>query len=388
MILAFFSSMGGSAWGGSEHLWAATAHDALAAGHRVLISVPRWRPRAPGIERLCHAGAQVFERPRLRSKSLWRFIDSVALRHWSFGRQQPDVLCINQGGTFDFLTANHSATLRDLTFGFRVPYVVLCHYNDEVLLRTQGLRNRVEPFLERASRVGFVSEHNRRLVERQIGCRLPNVVILRNPVNLSDTAPVPWRASLNPVRFCTVARLETRYKGQDVLFEALAAAPWRQRPWELRLYGKGPDQQYLQRLAHMFGIADRVQFMGHVDDIRAVWASNDILVLSSFGEGIPLTLVEAMLCGRPGVVTDVGGNTEWVEDGTTGFVAAAATPQSVAAALERAWAARSRWREMGVRAHAVALSRYDPHPGRTLLGLLEQVARETARSGRKPDDSH
>jgi glycosyltransferase involved in cell wall biosynthesis len=132
----------------------------------------------------------------------------------------------------------------------------------------------------------------------------------------------------------------------------------------------------------MFGIADRVHFMGHVDDLRAVWADNDLLVLSSFGEGIPLTLVEAMLCGRPAVVTDVGGNTEWLEDGTTGFVAPAATPQSVAAALERAWAARPQWRQMGERARDAALARYDPRPGRTLLGLLEQVARERSTPGR------
>jgi len=376
MILAFFSSMSGSAWGGSEELWAATAHAGIAAGHRVLISVPRWRPHAPGIERLRDVGAQVFERPRLRSKTLWRFIDRATLRHWSFGRRRPDVLCLNQGGTFDFLTTNHPAALRDLTCGFRVPYVVLCHYNDEVILRTQRLRDRVEPFLRLAYRVGFVSEHNRRLVERQIACRLSNAIILRNPVNLSDTAAVPWRASLNPVRFCTVARLETRHKGQDVLFEALAADVWRDRPWELRLYGRGPDQHYLERLARMFGIADRVHFMGHVDDLRAVWRDNDILVLSSFGEGIPLTLVEAMLCGRPAVVTEVGGNSEWLEDGTTGFIASAATPQCVAAALDRAWVARSQWGQMGERARAAALARYDPHPGSTLLDLLEQAARE------------
>ncbi|MFN8626309.1 MAG: glycosyltransferase family 4 protein [Candidatus Binatia bacterium] len=382
MILAFFSSMGGSSWGGSEDLWATTAHDALAAGHRVLISVPRWQPRAPAIERLLHAGALVFERPRVHSKSLRRFIERVAFHRSFFSRQRPDVLCINQGGTFDFVTANHPNTLRDLTVGFRVPYVVLCHYNDEVFLRTQRLRDRVEPFLCRASRVGFVSEHNRRLVERQIARRLPNAVILRNPVNLSDTAAVPWRASSNPVRFCTVARLETRHKGQDVLLEALAGAAWGQRPWELRLYGRGSDRHYLERLARMLDIDDRVHFMGHVDDIRTVYADNDILVLSSFGEGIPLTLVEAMLCGRPAVVTDVGGNTEWLEEGTTGFIAAAATPQSVGAALERAWAARAQWRQIGERARAAALARYDPHPGHTLLGLLEQVARKNAPAAR------
>ena len=53
---------------------------------------------------------------------------------------------------------------------------------------------------------------------------------------------------------------------------------------------------------------------------------------------MPLALVEAMLCGRTAVVTDVGGNAEWIEDGETGFVAEAATAKSFGAALkERGW---------------------------------------------------
>jgi glycosyltransferase involved in cell wall biosynthesis len=58
-------------------------------------------------------------------------------------------------------------------------------------------------------------------------------------------------------------------------------------------------------------------------------------------------LVEAMLCGRIGIVTDVAGNTEILEDDVTGFVAAAPTAGHLDAALERAWIRRKEWREMG-----------------------------------------
>ena len=53
-----------------------------------------------------------------------------------------------------------------------------------------------------------------------------------------------------------------------------------------------------------------VHFRGHVNDIRAIWEQNHLLVLPSRYEGLPLALVEAMWCGRPAVVTDVGGNAE------------------------------------------------------------------------------
>ena len=106
-----------------------------------------------------------------------------------------------------------------------------------------------------------------------------------------------------------------------------------------------------------------------------MWAENHLLVLPSRVESAPLALVEAMLCGRPAVVTDVGGMTEWVQEADTGYVAEAPTAQSVGAALERAWQNRARWPELGRRAHRVAIGRYDPVPGASLLQLLLEAAR-------------
>src|SRR5207245_589821 len=103
----------------------------------------------------------------------------------------------------------------------------------------------------------------------------------------------------------------------------------------------------------------------------------------SYAEGTPLALVEAMLCARPAVVTDVGGNAEWVEEGATGFLAAAPTARSIGDALERAWGARERWPALGHAARTAALARHDPAPGRTVLALLERAVdgRDVARRG-------
>jgi len=81
-----------------------------------------------------------------------------------------------------------------------------------------------------------------------------------------------------------------------------------------------------------------------------------------------------MLCGRAAVVTDVGGNAEWIEDGQTGFVAEAATAKSFGAALERAWLARGDWGEMGIRARHSALRRFGKSPGKALLKIVLAAA--------------
>lgn len=376
MILGFYSTMEGFAWGGSEDVWAAAARAALAGGDRVIISVPRWRPRAAELQRLIGAGALASERCRLHSKKLRRMVDHFLLRNRAFARLRPDVVCVSQGATYDVVIGKHQSTLSRLTAVFRIPYVVLCQYNDEMLLQGEHMREAARLFLGRAARVVFVAERNWRLAERQLACRLSNASVMHGPAKLTSTALVPWRrpnGADDAARLCSVARLETRHKGQDVLFEALSHARWRERRWELRLYGSGPDRQYLERLAHLFGIADRVRFMGHVPDLRAVWAENDLLVLPSYGEGTPLALMEAMLCGRPAMVTDVGASAEWIEEDKTGFVAAAPVVTCVAAALERAWVARDRWREMGEQAHLAAIARQDPDPGNTLLTVLRAV---------------
>jgi glycosyltransferase involved in cell wall biosynthesis len=306
-------------------------------------------------------------------------VDRLTFHDRAFRHPEPDVLCISQGATYDFLTTQHAAMLRQLTRGGRIPYVVLCLYNDERSIARQSLRDWGRDFLGGAARVAFVSEHNRRLAERQLACDLPNALVLQNPVNVSDTAPLSWPSSGRVARLACVARLSIRHKGQDALLDALRTPPCPSRPWQLRLYGKGPDEQHLRALVSHYGLAGRVHFMGHVPDVQGIWAENELLVLPSYGEGTPLALLEAMLCGRPAVATDVGGNAEWIDDGKTGFIAAAPTARSIGDALGAAWAAHDRWPEMGRAARASVLARYDPAPGRTLLKLLEEAARADER---------
>ena len=92
---------------------------------------------------------------------------------------------------------------------------------------------------------------------------------------------------------------------------------------------------------------ENVEFRGHVGSIQDVWKNHHLLVLPSRLEGLPLVLVEAMLCGRPAVVTNVAGNSEVLDDNETGFLAAAPTAAHFDEAMERAWQRRNQWEDMG-----------------------------------------
>ena len=74
--------------------------------------------------------------------------------------------------------------------------------------------------------------------------------------------------------------------------------------------------------------------------VEKIWAENQALVMPSRFEGLPLAMVEAMLCGRPIVATDIAGHSEIIDDGITGFLARAPTVPALLEALEKLWQRR------------------------------------------------
>jgi glycosyltransferase involved in cell wall biosynthesis len=163
------------------------------------------------------------------------------------------------------------------------------------------------------------------------------------------------------------------WKGQDILLEVLSSDVWKSRQWKLRIYGNGSDKLHIEHLIKMFGLQERAAFAGFVNDTREIWSDSQLMVLPSRGEGTPLATLEAMMCGRPVVTTDVGGNREVLEEGLTGWIADAATPRSFGQAMERAWLDRGRWAEMGRAAHLRAIEVDAQEPSRLLLTVIKNA---------------
>ena len=86
---------------------------------------------------------------------------------------------------------------------------------------------------------------------------------------------------------------------------------------------------------------------GGYANIEEIWSANHVLVMPSRYEGGPLASVEAMLCGRPVVGTDVGRHPEIIIDGITGFLVGAPSVANLAQGLERLWANRGNLESMG-----------------------------------------
>ncbi|GIW56940.1 MAG: hypothetical protein KatS3mg082_3344 [Nitrospiraceae bacterium] len=91
-----------------------------------------------------------------------------------------------------------------------------------------------------------------------------------------------------------------RYKGFEMIFEALARIPDEPTP-HLNLVGAGDDQPRLRAVAAQLGVQDRVTFWGILDDARlaAAYEDCDVFVMPSKQEGFGIVFLEAMLRGKP-----------------------------------------------------------------------------------------
>ena len=117
-------------------------------------------------------------------------------------------------------------------------------------------------------------------------------------------------------------------KNLPLLLEAWTEPSLAKREGSLILVGPGNDRQELVDLAASLGITDRVQFTGAVDNPAEYLRAADIFVLPSLAEGMSNSLLEAMATALPCAVSGIGGNTDLINDGTTGRLVENPTPQA------------------------------------------------------------
>jgi len=208
--------------------------------------------------------------------------------------------------------------------------------------RSRALRTAVTAILRHSTVVVAQSTNTRDNVYRYYGYRGPIELV---PLGIRQPAVEPaarHRLGLPEDVFLavTVGRL-VRRKTLDVLLRALA------RPVcegvHLAVVGAGPELDALRSLALELGIADRVIFLGRVDESRKwqVLQASDAYVSSTMHEGFGLVYLEGMAAGLPVVTPNYGGQVDFLRDGETGFLVPPGEVDDLAAAIARLRANRA-----------------------------------------------
>ena len=109
--------------------------------------------------------------------------------------------------------------------------------------------------------------------------------------------------------------------GVDILAQAFVKAANQDQGLRLLLLGNGSQSSYLQEIFNRGGVMERVYLPGQVSqsDLPRYYQMADLYISASHIDGSSVSLMEALACGRPVLVSDIPGNREWVEPGNNGW---------------------------------------------------------------------
>ena len=194
-----------------------------------------------------------------------------------------------------------------------------------------------------ADRVTAVAEAVRDHVHLTEGCPLDKIVVIPNGIDTAGVPAPPGSPGLPPDLGAegepgkvvgTITRLVWK-RGHEELLAAAAIIARAEPGAKLLIVGDGPLRASLEDRARQLGLNGEVRFLGAVAHAARLLPSFDVFVLSSLLEGMSNALLEAMAAGRPVVATRVGGNSELVVDGETGFLVPPRDPEALANAVIR-----------------------------------------------------
>lgn len=229
-------------------------------------------------------------------------------------------------------TANVYGSLMGKMMG--IPVVATVHgknYFAEQVKRRVAYR-----YVSRAARMVAVSEDLKQFIVQQVGVAENRVGVVYNGVTVAESPSVDQlsaiRADLHLAGYDhVIGAVGSLYpvKGHIHLIKALPEILRACPKTILLVIGQGELEQALKAEVVKRNLDAHVRFLGFRSDVPALLWLFDVFVLPSLSEGLSMALLEAMAAGRPVVATKVGGNSELVLDGDTGFLIDSQSPEAI-----------------------------------------------------------
>lgn len=211
-----------------------------------------------------------------------------------------------------------------------------------------------------------VSDAVRNCLADVAGIPRKRLVTIRNGISVAEFTPtspgdesVRRRLGVLPDDFLIVcvARL-SKVKGIDILLRAVARARRCGADCKCAILGEGPLKDDLKEQAKSLGLEGVVFFEGF-RDVKPYLQASSAFLLTSHAEGLPLSVLEAMACGLPCIVTNVGGNAEAVEHGISGIVVPPGAEEELAAAIVRLATHPDELSKMATKAREIVCGSFD-----------------------------
>jgi glycosyltransferase involved in cell wall biosynthesis len=340
---------------------------------RVLVSVPSGVFGQGGIDRVMGALMHELERQRRDDVDV-RFLASRGSGHVAWSLFHALNFCVRMiagrlAGKVDVVhlnVSNGGSTYRKMIIAacarlMGVPYVVHLHSGQypEFWTRDNRLRNRlIRRMFGGAKRIVVLGKVWRAFVESRAPEVSPVISIIQNA---SASPALPRVGGGDVVHILFLGRI-TPLKGTPQLFDALDRI--RDLPaWRATIAGDG-DVDHARAQTNALGLSSRIDIPGWVgpDIVASLLSSADILVLPSFVENLPVSVIEGMANSLAIVTTPVGAVEDIITDGVSGIIVPIGDAAALADALTRLIEDRDLRLRLGSAALAVHRERLELAP--------------------------
>lgn len=242
--------------------------------------------------------------------------------------------------------------------------LVNTEHSIEYLLERPDFRRTLRFMSRSIDRFVVLGERMRRYYASEIGVPPASLRVIPNGVATLEPTTAARRAAARAALglgdgFCvtTVGRLAPE-KNFPMLIEAFAKATREEPTSRLVFVGDGSERAPLEALAARLGVAERVLFAGWRKDVAELLPAFDLFVLSSFSEGLPMSMLEAMSAGVPVVSTAVGDIPEVITSSESGLLVPPRDPDALANAIGAMLGSPDLRTRAGDAGRALVLGRY------------------------------
>jgi len=247
-----------------------------------------------------------------------------------------------------------------LSEDFSVPFIVTAHGHDAYGLPSQSefYRDTISKTLNAAHTVISVSQANINSMKKSMKLKGNNLVYLPNGFDMAKFHPISksdvrkkLKLPLDRSIFIAVGHLE-KVKGYVVLINAMKKVVDKHEKAYLVIVGGGSEKTSIEKAIKDNNLQEHVLLAGPKphEEIPEWINAADYFTLSSFNEGMPTVLLEAIGCGKPYVGTDVGGIPEIIINDKLGLLVPPKEPKQLAVAMEKAL--KLNWDENYILEHA------------------------------------
>jgi len=369
MKIAIFSLLKNNNWGGSENLWFQTALYALKEKHHVLAIIYERISNSNQIAELKQKGAEIIIVKEILTKKTDKIFNKFFNSHYLDALSKPitkriksfnpSKILVNQPGNYD-LIFNELAykILTDSNKRFSLifhNYINQIDINDEELYKINYLINTTEDLF-------IVAKIQKVFLEKHLGRNIDCIKFTQNPLSLKKLEFIPYPKYEKLFKMAMVTTIDFEAKGLDKIISVLSKNKWRTRNFEIEIYGAGKDMETFEALLLDSCLNDKIKLMGHTNNIEEIWKKNQILIMSSNVDAAPSVLLEAMVCGRSCICTNVGFNDEWIKTNETGFISETTNLSDFEKIMELGWTNRRNWENFGIKCHKQVKDYINPQP--------------------------